>query len=277
MMTRTTTRMANSQHPAANDSYESILGQTHIDSPEISHVSGVPPRQTAPTTAQVTIGQTSSSRLINPRRLSIAALCLAPLVGIPPLAHVLVDHVAPTLANAATTNLDRLFAWRQIQAPEDVDDVTPERTTPFEVERPEVTSNDTPNNPRHNATPNNKNNRGVIVRADAVVRAVQSGGRPTSVPVAASGTRPAGLSLVGVSHFGTGIHDGDILTSVGGTPATSEGTVIAIVAGAISQGAKVITGVVWRDEQRMDVAVEIPGPEAFAKPRRKKRRSVHDQ
>jgi hypothetical protein len=76
-----------------------------------------------------------------------------------------------------------------------------------------------------------------------------------------------------VSRFGTGLHDGDILTSVGGTPATSEGTVIGIVAGAISQGAKVITGVVWRGDQRMDVAVEIPGPEAFAKPRRRK--SVH--
>lgn len=108
------------------------------------------------------------------------------------------------------------------------------------------------------------------MRANAVVHAVRRGGRPSSAPAPASGQRPAGLSLLGVSHYGTGLRDGDILTHVGGTSATSEGVVIGIVAGAISQGAKVITGVVWRGEQRLDVAVEIPGPEAFrSTPRRK--------
>jgi hypothetical protein len=66
------------------------------------------------------------------------------------------------------------------------------------------------------------------------------------------------------------MQDGDILTSVGGTSATSEGAVIGVIAGAIGQGAKVITGVVWRGDQRMDVAVEIPGPDAFAKPQHRK-------
>jgi len=102
------------------------------------------------------------------------------------------------------------------------------------------------------------------VRADAVIRAVRSGQRPSSVPAPATTHRPAGLSLIGVSACGTGLRDGDVLTNVGGSPVTSEGAVVGNVAGALSRGAKVITAEVWRGDERFAVAVEIPGPEEFS-------------
>lgn len=108
--------------------------------------------------------------------------------------------------------------------------------------------------PKH-ATPARK---GILVRAATVARAVRMGGRPSGTPVPASGARPAGLELAGVSRYGSGLRDGDVLTQVGGTPATSEGAVVGAVAGALRSGARVITAVVWRGPQRLDVAVEIP-------------------
>lgn len=203
----------------------------------------------------------------------MAALLIAPLVAIPPLTRMLVDRAAPALAHEATSHLQRAFEWRPVYTPRELEPVAPEATSPLNAE-PQL--EDLPDVPSAAPTqPGAKRHRGIVVRANAVVRAVRSGGRPSSSPAPASGQRPAGLSLVGVSRYGTGLRDGDILTAVGGTPATSEGVVVALVAGAISQGAKVITGVVWRDDQRFDVAVEIPGPEAFKNPRpRKQRKSV---
>ncbi|HMY15650.1 MAG TPA: hypothetical protein PKA58_04935 [Polyangium sp.] len=239
---------------------ESIRAQTKIDSPSNDHILAVPIRQTNDSTSsQVAYGQTSPKSPVHLRRLSLACLLVAPLIAIPPLTRVLVDHVAPLLAHVATSTLDRAFAWRPIHSPQDTP-VTPDIAPPAFAEPPTTLENESQERSgRAGAT----RAKGIVVRANAVVHAVRRGGRPSSVPAPASGQRPAGLSLLGVSHYGTGLRDGDILTQVGGTSATSEGVVIGIVAGAISQGAKVITGVVWRGEQRLDVAVEIPGPEAF--------------
>lgn len=267
---RTMTRMANSPpvptRPARSE--ESIRTQKKIDSTPNILPSTVPPGQTNPNAPRVSSSQT-------PRRLSLACLALAPLIALPCISRVFVDHFAPAIAQIAMTNLEHAFTWRDIADPEDT---SPENFDPIRSPNLDdvlVEPNDTPSPTR--TTPNpNKRHRGIIVRTDAVVRAVRSGGRPSSFPAPASGARPAGLSLVGVSHFGTGLRDGDILTSVGGTPATSESLVVALVAGAIGQGAKVITGVVWRDDQRMDVAVEIPGPEAFTKKKRRRPSSVRD-
>lgn len=217
-------------------------------------------------TSQVRSGQTFTKQVLYLRHASIVALLIAPLLAIPPLARVLVDRFAPPLAHLVTTNLERAFAWRTIASPPDVDAVVPDATPHSTIAERDDNPAVMPRSPQ----PATKRHRGIVVRMDAVVRAVRSGGRPSSFPAPASNNRPAGLSLVGVSRFGTGLRDGDILTSVGGTPATSEGTVVGIVAGAIAAGAKVITGVVWRDDQRLDVAVEIPGPDAFTKKRRRK-------
>lgn len=100
--------------------------------------------------------------------------------------------------------------------------------------------------------------RGLLIRAPVVARAVRSGARPDGTPVPASGARPAGLALHGIGHLGAGLRDGDVLTSVGGTTATSVGAVVGAVAGAIRSGARVITATVWRGDQRIQVAIEIP-------------------
>ncbi len=266
--------MANNANPASTLHGESDREQTTNDSPSYDRISRIPPRQTAEFSSHVAPGQTTSKRFLSLRLASLVSLLVAPLVAIPPAIRVLVDRTAPVLADVATTNLERLFAWRAVHSPQQEPDAVLR-------ERSSQRTDDAPSNADSNADvvahrapqPNTSRHRGIVVRADAVLRAVHSGGRPSSVPAPASDPRPAGLSLAGVSRFGTGLHDGDILTNVGGTSATSEGSVIGTVAAAIGQGAKVITGVVWRGDQRIDVAVEIPSPETFAKPRRRK--SVH--
>lgn len=102
--------------------------------------------------------------------------------------------------------------------------------------------------------------RGLLVRAAAVERAVRSGARPNGAPVPASGIRPAGVALYGVGGFGAGLRDGDVVTAVGGAMTTSVGMVIAAVAGAVRSGARGISAVVWRDQERLNVTVEIPAP-----------------
>lgn len=98
--------------------------------------------------------------------------------------------------------------------------------------------------------------RGVLVRAEVVARAARSGMRPSGHAVPATAARPAGLALVGVGPFG--LRDGDVLTHVAGAPATSEGAVVSAVAGALRAGARAISGVAWRGDQRIAVTVEIP-------------------
>lgn len=102
--------------------------------------------------------------------------------------------------------------------------------------------------------------RGILVRAATVERAVRSGASPNGAPVPASGMRPAGVALYGVGGFGAGLRDGDVVTAVGGAMTTSVGMVIAAVAGAVRSGAKGISAVVWRDQEKLNVTVEIPPP-----------------
>lgn len=99
---------------------------------------------------------------------------------------------------------------------------------------------------------------GILVRASVVRAAIARGGRPRGAPLAAEGERPAGLVLSGVSSYGSALRDGDVLTRVGGTPAISEGRVIAAVTGAVRSRAPAIDGEIWRAGRRIPVVVEIP-------------------
>jgi S1-C subfamily serine protease len=108
---------------------------------------------------------------------------------------------------------------------------------------------------------------GILVRASVVRAAIARGGRPSGSAVGPSGERPAGLVLSGISAYGSALRDGDILTRVGGTPATSASRVIGAVTGAVRSGAKAIDGEVWRDGRRIPVVVELPRP---ARPKRAK-------
>jgi len=98
------------------------------------------------------------------------------------------------------------------------------------------------------------------VRAELVARAAESGVIPSGEAVPASGRRPAGLALQGVSGFHAGLRDGDVLTRIGGAPATSVGVVVGVVTAALRRHEKVITGEVWRGEKRLAFAVDIPRP-----------------
>ena len=103
--------------------------------------------------------------------------------------------------------------------------------------------------------------KGVWVRANRMLQIVQMGARPSGVPVSEEGQRPRGLRLVGVASFGVGLNDGDVLTEVGGIPATSLGAVIAAVGGAVNAHAKAISAVIWRGETKFPLLVEIPWPD----------------
>lgn len=115
--------------------------------------------------------------------------------------------------------------------------------------------------------------KGILVRAAAVERAVRSGQQPSGSPVPAAGARPAGVALSGVSGFGTGLHDGDIVVQVGGLKTPSVELVIVAVAGAVTSGATALSAVVWRGSEELPVTVEIPDmgqrKAAAAKPKTK--------
>jgi hypothetical protein len=100
--------------------------------------------------------------------------------------------------------------------------------------------------------------RGLMVRAAVVLRAIRAGSRPTGSPTAASGLRPAGLVLHGISRYGSALRDGDVLTSISGAKATASSVVVGAVISAIQARSPVITGVVWRGQERYAVTVELP-------------------
>lgn len=210
------------------------------------------------------------------RSFGIAVLLVAPMFVIPYATRRLVDHAAARIADVATQKVDDAVSWRNVGAPivspPTIDEAPREVVTFADPASARIVRLSGPTSSKPAKSP-----RGIVVRADTVARAVHSGGRPSGVFTPANGSRPAGLSLVGVSGFGTALRDGDILTSVGGTPATSVGAVVGAVAGAIGHGAKVITGVVWRGDDRIDVAVEIPGPNELAKAMPKRRKSVANE
>lgn len=106
---------------------------------------------------------------------------------------------------------------------------------------------------------------GILVTRAAVLRAIEAGARPAGTPVPASGRRPAGMALLGVGAHGAGLHDGDVLTEIAGVAATSEGAVVGAIAGAVKARAPVVTGTVWRRDQRLSLAVQIPEVEPARK------------
>lgn len=98
----------------------------------------------------------------------------------------------------------------------------------------------------------------VRVSQAAVLRLAQAGRRPTGVPVAASGNRPAGIQVFGVSALGIGVRDGDVLTHVSEVPVTQAGQVVAMVIAARGARKPVITGRLWRGNRSYSIVVEQP-------------------
>jgi hypothetical protein len=103
---------------------------------------------------------------------------------------------------------------------------------------------------------------GVFVSADKVLALANWGARPNGIRVSASGPRPAGLMLVGVSGLGVGLRDGDILTHALGRPAVSESSVVGDVIRARGARQRQLSGRIWRDGRSFSLTVAQPYLEA---------------
>lgn len=196
------------------------------------------------------------------RRALLCAALAAPLAAIPPASRALADG----LSQRGGLELAALAAHLDPPRPSQAEPapaalllaagVTPELAE-IEVEPAQADR-------RHRRQENGAApaptpiTKGIYIRADAVLRAARSGARPSGSPVPASGSRPAGLALGGVGQFGVGLRDGDVLTSVAGAPATSVGAVVAAITGAWQAKARVLSAVVWRGGQQIQVAIELP-------------------
>jgi hypothetical protein len=183
------------------------------------------------------------------RRLILALLLLAPV----PLLGLGANAMADALARRAARSFDRiarvLMPARAVAPAEVFVEPDPE-SVPVESEPPPTSKRGNSRRvvPVH----------GIRVRADAVLRLANAGMRPSGIPVAARGNRPAGLALVGVSGLGIGLEDGDVLVSAGGRPALSVGDVVGVVIGSRGAHAPEICGRFWRKGAPWNLIVEQP-------------------
>jgi len=101
---------------------------------------------------------------------------------------------------------------------------------------------------------------GIFIGKDTVLRLARAGTVPGATPVAATATRPGGLSLSGVGALGLGLSDGDILTEVEGQAVHSEGQVVGLIVGARDRHAEQVSAVVFRTgaSERWSLVVAMP-------------------
>jgi hypothetical protein len=109
-------------------------------------------------------------------------------------------------------------------------------------------------------SPGAKSRSGVFIGANTVLRLAASGVVPEGRPVDASGGRPAGIQLSGVSALGVGVHDGDVLTEVAGRPVRTEGQVVGMVLALRARRESSISAAFYRGSERWSLVVEMPYP-----------------
>ena len=100
--------------------------------------------------------------------------------------------------------------------------------------------------------------KAIFVSAEKVIQLAESRATPRGVRVPASGTRPAGLRLVGVEALGIGLRDGDVLTRALGQPALSSSAVVRAVLVARAKRVRVLEGEFFRGRERWVIRVEQP-------------------
>ena len=104
------------------------------------------------------------------------------------------------------------------------------------------------------------------VSESVVLRLAQSGRRPTGKPVAASGSRPAGIQVFGATALGIGVRDGDVLTQVSGVAISSIAQVVGLVIAARGAHQPAIEGVLYRGTRKYVIVVEQPYPPTDGNP-----------
>lgn len=116
-----------------------------------------------------------------------------------------------------------------------------------------------PNPPAHaRVTPRH----GIRISSAQVLALAARRAMPSAVFVKATGQRPSGLLLSGVSALGVGLEDGDVLTEAAGQKASSVAAVVGIVLAARSRQVSEISGRFYRGGVLFSVTVEQPYPPA---------------
>lgn len=100
--------------------------------------------------------------------------------------------------------------------------------------------------------------RGLRVSASTVLRLANARAVPEGVYQGQHGQQPAGMRLMGVSALGVGLQDGDVLSDVAGTPATSRSAVVSAVLQVRARQAEALSATFWRDGEPWRLIVEMP-------------------
>lgn len=99
----------------------------------------------------------------------------------------------------------------------------------------------------------------ILVPAAVVARAIEKRNVGATNANAADGS-PLGARLVGVSRYGVGLRDGDVVVFVGATRTRSVEALVAAGMAAASSGASRISGRILRGEAVYAVVLELPKP-----------------
>lgn len=142
----------------------------------------------------------------------------------------------------------------------DINHLIPEASASSEASRQPPGSSASQPSTADARAPSKSPKRGLFVRASKVLELSRGAAIPSGSFIEASGSRPAGLRLEGVSALGIGAEDGDILTEVAGQPVHSAGQVISLVAGARERRVSRISGVLYRGAEPIQLHVEMPYP-----------------
>ncbi len=99
----------------------------------------------------------------------------------------------------------------------------------------------------------------LYVKADAVDRALASQGKNVRGRTARGPDgKPIGVRLTGVSQFGVGLQDGDLIVAIEGKPTMDDDTATDVVLSAIGQGKSVIHAKLVRGARPIDLTLEVP-------------------
>jgi hypothetical protein len=97
----------------------------------------------------------------------------------------------------------------------------------------------------------------IVVPASAVTRAMKRHDVSATNAVAADGS-PLGARLAGVSRYGTGLRDGDVVVSVAGTRTPTVAAMVSTAMQAAGGGATRLSGRIVRGTAAFSVVIELP-------------------